>query len=524
MALAAPVDAEASLEAVERKVRALELFAVNHRLGGAALPALPNPRVFRSERALYSAIDSAIVRVENIANALPKVITAGRSHIQAKLVDYDPGEAFQRQLAAPLAQLTEAATKIGKLGAEFGGAAATVLEQTTLFEKSVLAEAKVISKASRMAKPASPAVLKEECEELIDASAEAAELKYDIDIRNPLHNHAIALSDASAALGWIVAPAALKHARDYKAIVNTLAEDILSRYIDLGCHPVHSDFAESLNAVMDALLKYVEKEHPAGLRWNYAAGATPAGYRRAQRNLRKDSHPIGDFYRLIHSGLTEFVVVSKELGGPLNECCPHLIGAYEETAKVIETASSRRRPHKDTDAALRMLLMSVQHELTPLVRMLDKVPKKDRYSQHCETLREFLNVMQWCTATTQKMSPVGYIIDVESITVLYIDRLEKDYISKDTYVSRLHLRWAHSLRKMLAELKEYVKLHHPNELMFDTQKSRKSVDAIMKDLSLTNQLAVLRNKSAAKKWVQGTVTRTVRGGKRANTRGWVSKS
>ncbi|CDF39789.1 unnamed protein product [Chondrus crispus] len=426
-------------------------------------------------------------------------------------------------MAKPLQQLKNAATEIGKLGAEFGDAAATILEQTTLFEKSVLAEAQVISKASRMAKPANPAILKKECAELVDASADAAELKYDIDIRNALHNHAIALSDASAALGWIVAPAALKHARDYKSIVNTLAEDILSRYIDLGCNPIHSDFAESLNAVMDALLKYVEKEHPAGLRWNYAAGATPAGYRRAQRNLRKDSHPIGDFYRLMHSGLTEFSVISGELGGVLKAVFPRLIGAYEEMAKVIETASNRRRPHKDTDAALRMLLMSVQHELTPLVALLDKVPKEDKYAQHCVTLREFLNAMQWCTATTQKMSPVGYIIDVESVTVLYIDRIEKHFGSQDTYVSRLHRAWAASLRKMLNELKDYVKLHHPNELTFDTQKSRKSVDAIMRDVSLTHQLAELKNKSTAKKWTRATITRAARGGKKVQVPAWVKK-
>lgn len=521
MALAVPVDADAALEAVERKVRALEIFATHHRLGGADLPPLPAPRVFRNERALYNAIDSTIVRIENIANALPKVVTAGRSHIQAKLIDYDPGEVFQRELTAPLQQLKKAAVEIGKLTGEFGEAASTILEQTTLFEKSIYAEAKVISKASRMAKPSNPATLKKECEELVDASADAAELKYDINVRSPLHNHAMALADASAALGWVVAPASLKHARDYKAIVGTLAEDILSRYIDLGCNPVHSDFAESLNAVMDALLKYVEKEHPAGLRWNYAAGATPAGYRRAQRNLRKDSHPIGDYYRLMHGGLTEFIVVSRELGGVLKQACQHLQGAYEETAKVIETASNRARPHTDIDAALRMLLMSVQHELTPLVSLLDKVSKGDRYAEHCVTLREFLNAMQWCTATTQKMSPVGYIIDVESVTVLYIDRLEKDFGSEDSYVSRLHQAWASSLRKMLAELKEYVKLHHPNELMFDTQHSRKSIDGLIKCVSLDAQIAELKSKSTSSKWTRGTITKVVRGGKRGPVPGWV---
>lgn len=512
MALVA--DPESALEAIERKVRALEIFAQHHRTGGTQLPPLPHPRLFRNERALYNAIDSTIVRIENIAASLPKVVTTGRSHIQAKLIDYDPGELYLKELSIPLKQLKRAAVEIGKLSREFGPDAPKISEQTDLFEASVVAEAKVISKAARMTKPTDPAVLKKECETLVDKSAEAAELKYEINVRSPLHNHSMALADASGALGWVVAPASLKHAREYKAIVNNLTENILSRYIDLGCNPIHSDFAEALNAIMDALVKYVEKEHPAGLRWNYAAGAAPAGYRRARRDLRKDSHPIGDFYRLIHSGLTEFYVISMEMGGVLKQVSEYTKGVYEEMAKVIETASSRTRPHKDAEAALRMLLMPVQYELTPLVKLLDNIPKTDRYAPHCAAFREFLNVVQWCTATVQKMSPVGYIIDVQAVTVLYIDRLEKDFGEGESYNERLNRAWCASIRKMLNELKEYVKLHHPNELMFDTQRSRDSVDKLMETQSLTNQLNQLKAKSTSSRWVRGTIARVSRGRRR----------
>lgn len=512
--MALNADPEASLEAVERKVRALEIFAIHHRLGGAQLPPLLASRIFRNDRALYNAIDSTIVRIENIASSLPKVATTGRSHIQAKLIDYDPGELYLKELSTPLKQLKKAAVEIGKLSPEFGSDAPSILEQTNLFEASIVEEAKVISKAARMAKPSDPAVLKQECETLIDTSTDAAELRHEINIRSPLHNHAMALADASASLGWIVAPATLKHAREYKAIVNTLTEDILSRYIDLGCNPIHSDFAEALNAIMDALVKYVEKEHPAGLRWNYAVGATPAGYRRARRNLRKDSHPIGDFYRLIHGGLTEFYVVSMEMGGVLKQVSEYTKGAYEEMAKVIETASNRTRPHKDAETALRMLLMSVQHELTPLVKLLDNVPKTDRYAPHCVALREFINVMQWCTATIQKMSPVGYIIDIEAVTLLYIDRLEKDFGEGDSYNERLNRAWCATVRKMLNELKEYLKLHHPNELTFDTQRSRNSVDKLTKSVSLSTQLSELKAKSTSSKWSRSTVTKMLRGQRR----------
>lgn len=506
---------------LDRKICVLEKFAIKHRLNGAELPVPPPTRSYRNNRALYNAMEASLVKIENIAAALPRLASTGRSHIHAKLIDYDPGELFQKQLDPALTQLKKSAEQISKLGGEFGPACATIFEQVSLFEASVKAEASLISRASRMAKPIDPAVFKKECEVLVEASADAAELKYDIDVRSHLHNHGMALSDASAALGWVVAPVSLKHARDYKAIVKNLAEDILSRYIDLGCNPVHSDFAESLNAILDELVKYVEKEHPAGLRWNYAQGATPLGYRRAERNMRKDSHPIGDFYRLMHSGLTEFVLISKELGGVLSTIADYTLSTYEEMAKVIETASSRKRPKGETGGEIRMLLMSVQHEMTPLLATVENVPKSDKFAEHCAAFREFINSMQWCMATVHKMSPVGFIVDTEGVTLLYLNKLEKAVCKGDGYVHNLHKKWIASIRQMLVELKEYVKLHHPNELTFDTQRTRKSVDGLVSKSSLGNQLKELRSKSKSSRWKHGTKMKLIAGKGRVSVRTWI---
>eukprot|EP00178_Gracilaria_changii_P006376 TRINITY_DN209_c0_g1_i1.p1 TRINITY_DN209_c0_g1~~TRINITY_DN209_c0_g1_i1.p1 ORF type:complete len:521 (-),score=63.81 TRINITY_DN209_c0_g1_i1:1102-2664(-) len=517
--MAAVADPEGALEILEQKIRSLEEFTIRSSLKGNSLPPL-QIRTFRNERAINNAIEASLVRVENIAESLPKVVTTGRSHIQAKVIDYDPGQLFLKVLDPPIKQLKNAAQQIGLLGKEFGPACETILEQTMLFEASVKAEGALVSRASKMAKPSNPDVLKAECHDLVDKSADTAELKYDIDARNPLHNHTMALADAAAALGWVVAPTPLKHAKDYKVVVNSLAEDILSRYIDLGCNPVHSDFAEALNAVMEALVKYVEKEHPAGLRWNYAQGSTPLGYRRAKRVMRKDSHPIGDFYQLMHSGLTEFILLSREMGGALSTISGYTQGTYEEMAKVIETASNRTRPRTDMEAALRMLLVSVQHEYGPLVSTLDSVPQEDKFYRHCQAFREFTNCLLWCTATIQKMSPVGYIIDVENITLLYLGRLEKDLCTDEGYKSRQHRAWINSVRKMLKEMKEYVKLHHPNELVFDTQRSRKSVDALISSVSLATQLGEMREKSKTAKWIRKSLEKNTSKGVRKLVETW----
>lgn len=524
MSTAPVVDPLSAIASVEQKLHDLEAFAIQHRLSGQSIPPLATRPTFANQRALHNALESTLVRIENIAATIPRVAATGRSHIQAKLIDYDPGKAFLAALLPPLTQLAQASVKIAALTDQFGPAAQIVHQQTQLLQASVKAEADLISHASKIAKPADPAVLKKQCEPLVDASADVAELKYDIDVRSPLHNHGMALGDVAAALGWVLAPAAVKHAKDYKAIVNTLAEDILSRYIDLGCNPAHSDFAEALRAILDALATYVEKEHPAGLRWNYAQGATPLGYRRAQRKLRKDSHPIADVYRLMHSGLTEFICVSRELGAPLKQISECTQGIYEEMANVIEVAAGKIKPQHGNEGELKMMLKSVQHEITPLIAILDKVTEEDRFYQHCVIFREFINAMQWCTATLQKMSPVGYIIDIESVTLLYVDKLEKDYASDDKYINRLHRAWAASVRKMLDELKEYVKLHHPNELMFDSRRTRKSVDGIIRSVSLTNQLKDLKIKSSSSKWKRGTTTRAIGRGARRSVNTWVKIS
>lgn len=514
------VESDAMIAAVEQKILALEAFALKYRLESTHLPPLPPARKFRATRALYNAIDSTVVRIEEIASKLPRNVSYGRSHIQAELINYDPGEAFLRKLHSPLQKLKESATEISKLGAEFGQTTATIMEQTNLFEISVKAEADLISRASKMAKPSDQASFKRECESLVDASSDVADLKYEVNIRSKLHDHAMALGDAAAALGWVVAPAPLKHVREYKLIVENLTSNILASYIELGCNPVHSHFAEALNAVLAALVDYVEKDHPAGLRWNYAQGATPLGYRRAQRNIRKDSHPIGDFYRLMHGSLTEFALISEELGGPLKPVSEHTLSAYEEMAKAIENASIRTRPHGNTTAVLKMLLISVQNELTPLIQVLDSVKEGDKYFEHCAAFREFINSMQWSTATMQKMSPVGYVIDIEAVTLLYLQKVEDEYVKGDRYIDRLHQGWVNSVRNMLTELKEYVKLHHPNELMFDTQRTRKSVDQLVKSVSLTNQLEELRKKSTATRWKKGSGMRMTKGGSRKTVSMW----
>lgn len=517
------LDVDEAVDSVERKLRALETCASKRLSKGNSLPALRPPRSFASARAMYYAIDSTVLRLEKTASELPRMATQGRSHIQATLIDYDPGELFYKRIEPPLSQVISAAQGIAKLTSEYGDACSVVLRQAQFLGDCARAEAVLISKAAKMAKPGDQKRLKQECETLVDASTDCSELKYDVNVRSQLHNHVMALSDMAAALGWVVSPAALKHVRDYKNIITNLTESILASYIDLGCNAVHSDFAEALNRVIEALADYVSKEHPAGLRWNYAQGATPLGYRRAERKVSANAHPLGDFYRLLHGPIAHYYSCSREFGGCVAKQAEHVVGAFTELGKAVEDASGKIRPTGTGGAELRMLLMSTQHELNGLEAVTKSAPVNYKYADHVNVVIEMMSVMQWCTATVNKMSPVAFCIDIQGVVSLYLDRLEMTHAGptakNELYVTRLHREWAQSIRDIMGELKDYVQTHHVNGLSFDTRRSRRSMDEINRRSSLAAELESVRNKSTSRKWRPGHVT-LLREGRLQLFKGW----
>lgn len=82
--------------------------------------------------------------------------------------------------------------------------------------------------------------------------------------------------------------------------------------------------------------------------------------------------------------------------------------------------------------------------------------------------------------TINKMSPVSFIIDVEAVRNLYLDKLVISHagptMPNEPYATILHREWAGSVHGMMEELREYVKSHQINGIMFDTRRTRKSMD------------------------------------------------
>eukprot|EP00171_Calliarthron_tuberculosum_P013115 IDg13115t1 len=163
--------------------------------------------------------------------------------------------------------------------------------------------------------------------------------------------------------------------------------------------------------------------------------------------------------------------------------------------------------------------MSVQHELVPLVDTLKTVNNRHKLYDHCVVMQEFITSMQWCTATLNKMSPVTYLIDIEAVTLKCLERVDARFGNGDTYSAALHRRWTNSVRNMMTELKEYVRTHHPNELMFDTQRTRRSFEEIRKRKTMTSQIDALKKKSSCRKWTLRRTTKAVKG-RRKDINSW----
>eukprot|EP00172_Hildenbrandia_rubra_P004229 Plantae.Rhodophyta-Hildenbrandia_rubra.ctg8157.p1 GENE.Plantae.Rhodophyta-Hildenbrandia_rubra.ctg8157~~Plantae.Rhodophyta-Hildenbrandia_rubra.ctg8157.p1 ORF type:complete len:573 (+),score=95.36 Plantae.Rhodophyta-Hildenbrandia_rubra.ctg8157:141-1721(+) len=519
--LSGALDVDDALLVIDNKIKSLEAYALKKK-GLTSLPPLSSSRrlqTYRTQRALFNAIEAAVVRLENIASASPQASLQVRSHIHAQEIDYDPGARFEQMMGPLYVKLLEAGRKVGGLAKDFGKSAEVVRMQTEKLGSALKGTGILISKAATMAKPQDPAALKKECEELIDSAEEVSDLRHDVDLKSPLRYHGQALSDFAASLGWVVSPTTQKYVRSYKGIVSGSTESILASYIDLGLNPIHSDFASALDAMADALVEYVVKEHPAGLRWNYAKGAVPKGYKRASRKLTENSHPFGDYDHVINRSVIAYYCTSQILGGRVFKQAEAVLAAFTSMSEVIERCSNRSRPAGSVDAELKMVLQPVTHDLVPVVKIAKDCPSDYKYKPHLNAIVEFAQCMQWCTALVHKMSPVGFIIDIEGVTSLCLKEIVKDFGSGTSYPARVHKEWANNVQSMMEELKTYVKSHHPNELMFDTRRRRKSVDSIFERTRVSKKLDALRKKSTSRKWERGTLIKTVKG-KKKRVKGW----
>mmetsp|Transcript_2243 Transcript_2243/g.5202 ORF Transcript_2243/g.5202 Transcript_2243/m.5202 type:complete len:442 (+) Transcript_2243:1-1326(+) len=430
---------------------------------------------------MFNAWEAGMVKCENYARSAPP--KQKRSHLAAKEVTHDPGQAC-KDLLMPYFDLlqTHAEQTGGKVG-----------QQTKLLREALLRHAELVGRAATMPKPMDQKSMRKEAQPLVDAAYDVAEYKDNASPRDPLKNHYIALAETAAMLGWVVAPAPVKHVAEYEKIVGMFTENILASFIELGCNPVHTDFAEACKALVQALAKYVREEHPAGLKWNYVKGAKPLGYKEAKIDRADHYHPLADYLDMIDGPLEGYMFTSQRIGGPLEAQSKCIYAAFEKQYDMVTRAAALEHQGKNY-SDMKVMFMSTLHELNPINEFVEKAPKGYPFVDHLRTVSEFAGILMW--PVIFDVGPATYTSDIETGVAVYF---EKILATVDRFPrAEWHRDWIKSLKLLARTLRQYVTRHHNGGLAFDSRAMPKEIPDVMKRKSVAYQLEVLKEKNRGK--------------------------
>jgi len=462
----------------------------------AAVPAGKEPA---TSKALLNRLEAQANKLEAVSARVPRRKKEVRTKLAAEEAEEDPGAAFTARMAPAMERLSELCEKIGNDEND-------VSEQFEDFETAMEELAKLISYASTVPKPVDQGALRLACRKLIAAADEAVEYKEDVKMRDPYKNHYESMAEAAASLGWVVSPAPVKHMSDYKRIVSIYTENILASYIELGCDPVHSEFSDALNALVAELHAYVESEHPAGLKWNYAKGSVPLGYKAARTLQVPNAHVLADFAALMDVQLEAYVAASEALGGRLRTQAHKLVDVFEQEYLMLQAAQRKVRPKGL--AEMKMLFMPTMHEIAAVMAVTDSAPRDDRLSLHLRTLAEAVGVLTW--PVVLDITPLNYVADIESGLRVYFEKFELQYAAPKGKPEHpgafFHLAWAHALQRLVTAVKYYVHVHHEHEMEFGTGRTLAEVPDALRRQEVSVVLAELRAsiaKRRSKHWTAG---------------------
>jgi len=471
---------------------AAPLSAAGTRLSVSAAPLLSAvgpidlPRR-RPPRAVVAAgVDQWLSRLEALATAGPRSSLVARSTLVAAPLQVDLGVALGEGVLGAADALQAAGVAIGRLTGDHPQAALITTASASL-AKGVRALCGVVSTAATMAKPTAPTAISALTEDLTDAIEEARDARHDIAPASKLRNHACALSDAASALGWVLAPAPVKHVREYKAIVNSQTEAILASYIDLGCNASHVEFAEALDAIMAALVDHVVEHHPTGLRWNTAASSATPAVVAAPSAAPPGAHPLADYWRLVDGPVAVYVTASERLGGPIAEQAWLLRDAFVAQCEMVEVVAKTLRPVNAT--AVRSYSAATNDALGKVLAAPGKAPRGYAFTAHLTLMSEFAHALSW-PSMGESVSPGMFVVDLETALLREADDV-LGAVGPSPWAA-LHTAWVAAVRDMVTALRAYVRSHHAASVGWDSGATRAEAEALIEAKGMEAALAKLR--------------------------------
>ncbi|KAK1865535.1 hypothetical protein I4F81_008065 [Pyropia yezoensis] len=445
----------------------------------------------RPPRAVVAAgVDAWLSRLEALATAGPRDSLVARSKLVAAPLRVDLGVALGDGALGPADALEAAGAAIGRLTADHPQAGLVSAAAASL-AKGVRALCRVVSTAATMAKPTAPTALASLTEELTDAIEEARDARHDVAPASKLRNHACAISDAASALGWVLAPAPVKHVREYKAIVNSQTEAILASYIDLGCNASHVEFAEALDAIMATLAEHVSEHHPTGLRWNTAAASSAPAMVSAPSAAPPGAHPLADYWLLVDGPVAEYVTASERLGGPIADQAWLLRDAFLAQSDMVEVVARTLRPVNAAAAAV--FSEATTAALSRVVGAPAKAPRGYLFGAHLGLISEFAHALSW-PSMGETVSPGMFVVDLETALIREADDV-LGAVGPSPWAG-LHTTWVATVRAMVTGLRAYVRSHHAASVGWDSGATRAEGEALLEEKGIEAALAALRAANA----------------------------
>lgn len=276
----------------------------------------------------------------------------------------------------------------------------------------------------------------------------------DLDV---LHDHIIAIAEATAAFGWVVSDDPVAHVEAAKAEVDPLSSILRSKP-----DPSHAQLADAIDDFVSTLADYVSK-HPKALEFvdSVEAARTPAPTTPCENADSTHSAPhLKDFRKSVTDAtVPEFVSASAALGGVLSTLANNFSSAIRDLYNFIVVASTMQK--KPSDDQRQQMLAPIIADITAIgdsVRVI--LPSSPLYS-HAKAVEDSLTMLSWIVAEEK---PVSFVSEAEAAAAFYLNKVL--VVSKGSPDAGIHRRFTDALKAVFSSMRAYIKEYHPSGLRY----------------------------------------------------------
>lgn len=167
---------------------------------------------------------------------------------------------------------------------------------------------------------------------------------------------------------------------------------------------------------------------------------------------------IAEFEDLVSCYLSEYLKLSRQIGGLVQEQADVVCQAIDEERKILNLANDCRKP---TDAQLQKLVQP----LAGKIEHVQKIRENNRTSaffNHLSTISESVPALGWILVSP---TPAPYVKEMSDSGQFYGNKVLVAYKGKDAN----HVNWVNAWFEFLANLQKYIRKIHTTGLVWNAR-------------------------------------------------------